>query len=742
MVRPCVHIYMLILLRYNYNYVCRACKEGWLDGVLFLLSETNEVPLANIATDETPLHAACEGDHYDIVVELTTKFPDLLIMKDKLPYRGWYPIHTACAFGASDKVLHHVVSGILFLSKEKSKDDMTNVNFIDALGRSPLYIATKCGNLSHINVMTDASIFNGLQQLAPSVFAITPGSISQVSAVHCALVHNKIQLLQTLLDKFPSAVEVLAYPSVFSLLHMPPYKPKVINGGLTVIPILTTTLCQTNDGRLQTLSVAESFDEYKVLCNIAMSPLAMAAAVGNVEVVKMLLDVGACDEDGLAARTALFMQYDEVAIMLLAAKNDSSICIADHKRLSLLPNVAYTFTKMYLQHNMLSSLPFALFQNPDLQVLDVSHNDLTEVPVESPTENTWICINLETLDLSHNKLRTLPSIIWKFPNLKYVYAQNNSISEMKAAAEYCAELEELDISHNELCQFPQGALVAAKVVNISYNKLESLPKTMWISKILKSLNASNNQISTIFFPKSSLCLPQQDRTFSFTATGRKAVKAEGNTRNSSSSSPEYSFEQMRMTILNLSHNNLNSFPEELACFTYNLQNLDISGNHISVLHVCLLPPNLKSLSVKGCRLSSIEISDPNKDFYCQHRSHNFLDNLNYLYLKDNMLTDISFECASSCPRRASLIFPSLKTLDLSNNQLGRLNSNIGKQKVLSTLYLNGNVHLEHLPFELSYLSSTLTSITLNDLPKLKDPPREYHSSARKMLSFMKSRLKW
>lgn len=688
-------------------------------------------PLVNIATDETPLHAACEGNHHNVVVELITKFPDLLVMKDHLPYRGWYPVHTACAFGASDKILHHLLSGIV--SEEKLKDDITHVNFIDELGRSPLYIATKCGNLSHINVMTDTSIFSGLQQLAPSIFAITSTSISQVSAVHCALVHNKIELLQTLLDRFPLAVEVLAYPSIFSLMLMPPYKPKAVNAS----PLLTTTLCQSNDGRLQTISVANSFDEYKVLCNIAMSPLAMAAALGNAEVVKMLLDIGACDEDGLAARLALFMQHNDIATILLTAKNDSSICIADHKKLSILLNDSYLFTKVYLQHNLLSSLPITLFQNPQLQVLDVSHNDLIEIPDGS---SAWRCKNLETLDLSHNKLTTLPLAIWKLPHMKYLYAQNNSISEMETATEYCTELEEIDISHNKLCQFSQSALVAAKV-NISHNQLEVLPKIIWKSKITKSLNASNNQIRTICFPKSS-CLSHRDRMFSFTSTGRKPAKAEGNSRNSSSSSSECQFEVTGIIKLNLSHNNLRNFPKELACFAYNLQNLDISNNYISVLHMYLLPPNLKSLSANGCCLGSIEIRDPNKDFSCQHRSHNSLDNLNYLYLKDNMLRKINFECTSSCSRRVGLIFPSLKTLDLSNNQLSILDSNIRKQKVLSTLYLSDNVHLELLPFELSYLSGTLTSITLNNLPNLKDPPREYHSSAKKLLSFMKSRLKW
>jgi len=718
---------------------CRACKEGWLDGVSFLLSETNEVPLANNATDETPLHAACEGNHYDVVVELITKFPEMLVMKDNLQYRGWYPVHTACAFGASDKILHHLLSGIKFLSNEKFKDDMMHINFIDALGRSPLYIATKCGNLSHINVMTDTSIFSALQKLTPSIFAITSSSISQVSAIHCALVHNKIELLQTLLHKFPSTVEVLAYPSVFSLMLMPPCKPKAVNG-MTASPLLTTTLSQSSDGKLQTISVTNSFNEYKVLCNIAMSPLAMAAALGNLEVVNTLLDFGACDEDGLATRLALFMQYNDIASMLLTANNDSSIFTADHKKLSLLPNISYLFTKIYLQHNMLSSLPIALFQNPELKVLDVSHNNLTEIPGGSSVENGWSCKGLETIDLSHNKLTTLPLVIWKLPNMKYLYAQNNSITEMETATEYCAELEEIDISHNELSQFSQSALVAVKV-NISHNKLEVLPKTIWKSRITKSLNASNNQISTTDFPKPS-CLSHRDRIFSFTSTGRKPVKAEGNSRSSSSSCSECQFELRGITTLNLSCNKLNSFPEQLACFAYNLQNLDISGNHISTLHVSLLPPNLKSLSAKGCHLYTIEISDLKKDISCQHRSHNYLDNLNYLYLNDNLFSEISFECTSSCSRRAGLIFPSLKTLDLSNNQLSMLNPNIGKQKVLNALYLNGNIHLEHLPLELSYLSGTLTNITLNNLPNLKDPPREYHSSAKKLLSFLKSRLKW
>ena len=105
---------MCITVHFNiFSILYRACKAGWTDVVNFLLSQTDQVPPANTTTNETPLHAACEGNHYGIVVELINKFPELLLMKDKLPYRGWYPIHTACAFGASDEVLAELLIGTI-----------------------------------------------------------------------------------------------------------------------------------------------------------------------------------------------------------------------------------------------------------------------------------------------------------------------------------------------------------------------------------------------------------------------------------------------------------------------------------------------------------------------------------------------------------------------------------------------------------------------------------------------------
>ena len=288
-------------------------------------------------------------------------------MKDKLPYRGWYPIHTACAFGASDKILEIILLGLSFITKEMSNKNTPNIQFIDGMGRSPLYIATKCGNISHIDMMTDSLQFGELQQRVPSMYAIASDSISQISVIHCAAVNNHHELLQILLDKIPLSVEVTAYPSVFSLSLMLRRLTNVVKtlNESDIFPLLNSTLYQYNDGELFVIDTTRSFEEHKTLCNIKMSPLAMSAAMGNMEMTEMLIDAGAKDDDGLAIRISVLLHYYDIAKMLLVTDNNSNVCNANHdgKKLYVLPNIAslYQFTKTSLKWCNLTSLPFALF---------------------------------------------------------------------------------------------------------------------------------------------------------------------------------------------------------------------------------------------------------------------------------------------------------------------------------------------------------------------------------------------
>ena len=739
----------------------RTCKEGWIDGVSFILSETKEVPLANRITNETPLHAACEGNHYEIVVQLITKFPQLLLIKDKLPYRGWYPIHTACAYGASDKVLNVVLVGMLCLMDESLYTNV-DVRIIDELGRSPLYIAAKCDNISHIDLMTLPCLFNTLQHCVPSLYAITFSNVSQISVIHCAIAHDRRKSLQLLLDKFPLAIDLPVYPTVFLITHMLSHIQRNIkdfDSKLVIYPLLESTICERDDGKIALLSTKMVFDHYGILSNLLLSPLGMAVAMGNTEITEMLLAAGAKDDDGLALRVAIFLQYHEIARMLLITSDDTSLCLADSKKLSTftLPSrILNDFSAIDLQHNCLDSVPLALFQIPGLQSLNLSYNRLTKLPLSDilPSDvltlhslGSWKCRSIEVLDISYNKLESLPAVLWKLPELIQLHAQHNSITIIKTNAEIHHWLEEINVSHNNLQSAPE-CVFRATMVDVSHNKLKSLPMSIWKLDGLRTLLASSNQLAEITFPKSLCNSSHNRRTSSFTSKGKRKLSAEGNPSffiHKKGTNEVYESYLCGLSKLDLSHNKLTSFPTNLACFASNLQRLHISGNNISMLYICLLPPCLKHLDAGGCNLDWIETSYDNSSHLCCHKTHTSLSNLSYLYLKGNIFKQFTFIDDSPDADGKTLRFPELNTLDLSNNRLSnQLDGNIGLQKNLTTLILSDNPDLKFLPLELSYLSNTLTHLELHNLTGLKDPPKEYILAASRspirLLSYMKSRM--
>ena len=233
----------------------------------------------------------------------------------------------------------------------------------------------------------------------------------------------------------------------------------------------------------------------------------------------------------------------------------------------------------------------------------------------------------------------------------------------------------------------------AEDVDISYNKLEYLPDSVWKSKNLTNLNAANNKIKEVGFPINSRNFMEASFQSEFT--------------HSQSNDEPCSVCASALSRLNLSSNNLTSFPTHLTCFVYYLQNLNISNNQIPILHICLLPPYIKSLFAAECCLEYIKIScDQNS--LCSHKKHTNLQNLTYLNLKGNKLSHFTLRHVTDSTK-GSLIYPELEWLNLSNNQLcDQLDANIGEQKHLVTLNLSNNRNLKSLPLELSNLINTLS----------------------------------
>ena len=427
---------------------------------------------------------------------------------------------------------------------------------------------------------------------------------------------------------------------------------------------------------------------------------------------------------------------------MLTISKTSRICEGNGKKLVAFPlsvDQLHSFTEIYLQQNCLSSIPLALFQIPGLVVLNVSYNNLTELPIAaSESENHWNCPNMKSLDISNNKLSSLPSVLWKISNLLHLYAQCNAISKIDSPENRSVKLEEINLSYNELGLIPL-CIFHSKIVNISSNKLEELPESLWSLKTLKTLSVANNFIKRIIFPTNK-CTSNLTITQSFTSKGRRALTTDGCTGNGNVDKSQCG----GLLRLDLANNKLTDFPEDLACFAYYLEDLKISGNCIRTLYICLLPPYLKQLTAKECNLKyfGTACEAVTHSSHCYHRNHINLEKLTVLKLEKNFLGVMNFKCSLETSNRV-LKFPNLEYLNLSNNDLcGELDDNIKYQRCLTTLCLSDNPQLRYLPFELSCLSDTLSTLILDNLPELIDPPKEYHSvPVKRLLSYFKSRLK-
>uniref|UniRef100_A0A671EKH6 PH domain leucine-rich repeat-containing protein phosphatase 2 n=1 Tax=Rhinolophus ferrumequinum TaxID=59479 RepID=A0A671EKH6_RHIFE len=143
-------------------------------------------------------------------------------------------------------------------------------------------------------------------------------------------------------------------------------------------------------------------------------------------------------------------------------------------------------TSLELSRNLLECVPDWACEAKKLEILDMSYNLLTEIPVRILSS-----LSLRKLMLGHNHVQNLPVLVEHIP------------------------LEVLDIQHNLLTRLPDtlfskalnklNKLEQLEELNLSGNKLKTIPTTIANCKRLHTLVAHSNNIS--IFPE-ILQLPQ------------------------------------------------------------------------------------------------------------------------------------------------------------------------------------------------------------------------------------------
>eukprot|EP00066_Takifugu_rubripes_P005777 XP_003970078.2 PREDICTED: PH domain leucine-rich repeat-containing protein phosphatase 2 [Takifugu rubripes] len=179
-------------------------------------------------------------------------------------------------------------------------------------------------------------------------------------------------------------------------------------------------------------------------------------------------------------------------------------------------------TYMDLSQNLLEYLPDWVCDSRKIEMLDVTHNLLTELPsrlLNSLSLRKLLAGNnhlqrvpdlldhvpLEVLDLQHNRLVELSeSLFYKALNLKYLNVSANALGKIPPSSESeesLSTLQELYLTGNNLTENCGALLVGhqnLRVLHIAYNQLLSFPASK-LSKLeqLEELNLSGNKLKTI-----------------------------------------------------------------------------------------------------------------------------------------------------------------------------------------------------------------------------------------------------
>lgn len=150
-------------------------------------------------------------------------------------------------------------------------------------------------------------------------------------------------------------------------------------------------------------------------------------------------------------------------------------------------------------YNLLSQLPSRLLNSLSLRKLLTGNNRLQRVP------DLLDHVPLEALDLQHNRLAELPeSLFYKALNLKYLNVSANALDSIPPSSqseESLSTLQELYLTGNNLNENCGALLVGhqnLRVLHIAYNQLLSFPASK-LSKLelLEDLNLSGNKLKTI-----------------------------------------------------------------------------------------------------------------------------------------------------------------------------------------------------------------------------------------------------
>ena len=450
---------------------------------------------------------------------------------------------------------------------------------------------------------------------------------------------------------------------------------------------------------------------------------------------------------------------------LLQLPNLQSLDVSFNHITTISPKLSCPSLKyLNLSDNKLVELPMTIWYLPHLEELEVKKNILQSVG-EGSINSSNLSQLLKAVDISYNKLDELPSFVLELPVLEELNVSHNELISLPQNLWKCCTLRELDVSHNMLTKLP---LCEPQSTLMSSDQPHAIPAVHCGRKVVGAKAHVQGNFDKF-------------RSRSYKRNTTRFVNALETPQEVYSEELIYNSEGCcGIQKINLSRNKLYTFPDALPCLAPSLAELDISHNIIEEIDISFLPqmlrklvashnkiekfgtfvnPQLKSHMIRCCRMVDSQHQE------CHHRSHKEMKNLTIIYVSNNRLKYFQLLQSLETDKKSQnkqtdktspqhipvthnqldLLYRGLENLDVSHNSLqGCFNHNIGYQSQLKSINLNSNTELEELPMEFAYFKKrkNFTRLSMQNLPKLRDPPIEYHNNKlRTLLSYMSSRLK-
>uniref|UniRef100_A0A7I4XV63 non-specific serine/threonine protein kinase n=1 Tax=Haemonchus contortus TaxID=6289 RepID=A0A7I4XV63_HAECO len=470
--------------------------------------------------------------------------------------------------------------------------------------------------------------------------------------------------------------------------------------------------------------------------------------VGQIQVGQNLLPSSLCPS------RAAMLNWSSASLETLQSDWFIAAALQINPRLRTTRLSLAAITRVDLSCNRLTVFPSILFQMPSLRSLNLAENLITTIDMPGFYVTST---SLEILNLKQNRLESIsPQFLSSLPQLTVLDVSRNCLTQLPEFIWLCPSLKEINAASNHLASLPmvgsaarlgrvtRGGLNQQPATPISPTKAESISISEALDEpsnvLTKPLIRQNVWQSAINLSK------VDDENFfpDFPVTSSSTLTTLNLSANRFQVFPFcLACTCPRLLSLNMSYNQLISLPP-IQCIPAHVRNLDFSGNLIkepfqlpSIVHtVChAVTPSSDSTTIAVRRprsparqnrsrsksavrsQRSLSVSRHQPDIHieeaCLHKQHDTLEWLKTLNISTNQLESIPI-CLKN-----KVLFPSLSVLDASSNVIKVIGADISRLSSLSVLNLTGNKGIQTLPPELGMLSR-LWSLSLKGC-QLKEP---------------------